>query len=349
MQNNHHKLINDLVKELQNWKKPIRIMEVCGSHTMAIGKFGIRSLLPPSIELISGPGCPVCVTPASVIDALVSLKGVTIATFGDLIRVPGSEMSLEDARAEGLDVKIVYSPLEALKIAKTRETIFVGIGFETTTPGIAYTILEAQKQNLTNFSVLPAFKTVPAALQALLSTKDIAIDSFILPGHVSVIIGSDAYQFLTDDYNIGGVVTGFEPLPILLAIKKMLSQIESGKPQIENCYSEVVSAQGNVSAQQMTDEVLQPQSAWWRGLGEIPDSGLGIREKYSRFDAINKYDLKITNHEIPSACRCGDVLKGFIKPAQCPLFAKTCNPAHPVGPCMVSSEGSCAAYYKYER
>lgn len=324
-------------------------MEVCGSHTMVIGKYGIRSLLPPSIELISGPGCPVCVTPASFIDALLTLKNVTIATFGDLIRVPGINGTLEQARAAGLDVRIVYSPLEALKIASTRETVFAGIGFETTIPGIAHTLLEAQRLKLHNFSVLPAFKTIPPALKALLSTDNIAIDGFILPGHVSVITGSAAYQFLVDDFHTGGVIAGFEPITLLQTIKDIISQLKRGIPMIENAYKEVVSIQGNIPAQNIIRKVLQPEDAYWRGLGKIPASGLGIKEEFAQFNAIRKYDLQITETEMPSGCRCGDVLKGFIKPPQCPLFATTCHPAHPLGPCMVSSEGSCAAYYKYER
>lgn len=342
-------LIKKIVSELQEWEKPVKFMEVCGSHTMAIGHWGIRKLLPKSISLISGPGCPVCVTPSSVIDSLIDLKDVTIATFGDLIRVPGNKGTLEQARANGLDVRIVYSPMEALEMAREKETVLVGIGFETTIPGIAYTIMEASRLNLKNFSVLPAFKLVPPALDALLSAKDTNVDGFILPGHVSVIIGSDAYKLLPEKFGIGGVVTGFEPLDILVGIKKLIQQIKLQKPKIENEYSRVVSKEGNKQAQKIIYKVLEKEDALWRGLGWIPMSGLGIREEFSRFDAIKKYGIEITDTEKQTGCRCGDVLKGNIIPPECPLFGNVCKPNNPIGPCMVSSEGSCAAYYKYER
>ncbi len=342
-------LIKKIVTELQGWKKPVKFMEVCGSHTMAIGHWGIRKLLPETISLISGPGCPVCVTPSSVIDSLIDLKDVTIATFGDLIRVPGNKGTLEQARAKGLDVRMIYSPMEALEMAREKETVFVGIGFETTIPGIAYTIMEASRQNLKNFSVLPAFKLIPPALDALLSAKDTEVDGFILPGHVSVIIGSDAYNLLPEKFGIGGVVTGFEPLDILVGIKKLTDQIKAEKPEIENEYSRVVTGKGNMQAQEIIYKVLEVEDALWRGLGWIPKSGLGRREEFEEFDATKKYGITITDTEEQTGCRCGDVLKGKIIPPECPLFGKVCNPNNPIGPCMVSSEGSCAAYYKYER
>lgn len=342
-------LINQIVDELKNWQTPIKIMEVCGSHTMAIGHWGIRKLLPDSISLISGPGCPVCVTPSSLIDELIELEGVTIATFGDLIRVPGKEQTLEQARAKGLNVEIVYSPLEALKLAEKKEVVFVGIGFETTTPGIAQTIYLAAQKQMKNFSVLPAFKLVPPALDALLSTEDINLDGFLLPGHVSVIIGSKSYDLLPEKFGIGGVVAGFEPLDILLSVKLLTDQIEKNKPEIINEYDRVVNLKGNKIAQQIINEVLLIEDALWRGIGWIPKSGLGIREKYRDYDASYKYNIVLKEEEIDTGCRCADVLKGKIIPSQCSLFERTCTPAHPIGPCMVSSEGSCAAYYKYER
>ncbi|MCK4655334.1 MAG: hydrogenase formation protein HypD [Candidatus Cloacimonetes bacterium] len=342
-------LIKKIVAELHGWKKPIKFMEVCGSHTMAIGHWGIRKLLPKSILLISGPGCPVCVTPSSVIDSLIDLKYVTIATFGDLVRVPGNKGTLEQARAKGLDVRMIYSPMEALEMAREKETVFVGIGFETTIPGIAYTIMEASRQNLKNFSVLPAFKLVPPALDALLSAKDTNVNGFILPGHVSVIIGSDAYSLLPEKFGIGGVVTGFEPLDILVGIKKLTDQIKTEKPEIENEYSRVVSSSGNLQAQKVIEKVLKVEDALWRGLGWIPKSGLGIKKEFGEFNAIRKYGIEITDTEEQTGCRCGDVLKGKIIPPECLLFGKVCLPNNPIGPCMVSSEGSCAAYYKYER
>lgn len=342
-------LIGKIVDQLQGWQTPIKIMEVCGSHTMAIGHWGIRKLLPPSISLLSGPGCPVCVTPSSLIDELIKLEGITIATFGDLIRVPGKAQTLEQARAQGLDIALVYSPLEALKLAEKKEVVFVGIGFETTIPGIAQTIYLAAQKKLKNFSVFPAFKLVPPALDALLATEDINLNGFLLPGHVSVIIGSNSYDLLPEKYKIGGVVSGFEPLDILLAVKLLTEQIKKGEPKILNEYDRVVGEAGNKIAQQLILEVLQIEDALWRGLGWIPASGLGIREKYSEYDAVKKYNITLKDEVIDNGCRCTDVLKGKIIPSQCPLFEKSCTPAHPVGPCMVSSEGSCAAYYKYER
>ncbi|RLC49729.1 MAG: hydrogenase formation protein HypD [Candidatus Cloacimonadota bacterium] len=341
-------IIRKIVNKLQNWRKPIKIMEVCGSHTMAIGHWGIRKLLPSSISLISGPGCPVCVTPASLIDELIKLNDVTIAVFGDLLRVPGKDGTLEQARAKGLDVRIVYSPLEALKFAEDKETIFVGIGFETTIPGVAQTILEAQKRKLKKFSVFPAFKLVPPALDALLSSEEVAINGFLLPGHVSVVIGSDAYEFLPKKFEIGGVIAGFEPLDILQAVNILTEQIKENKPKIENEYNRVVSKTGNYQAQKVMNEVLQPQDALWRGIGWIPKSGLGIKKKYENFDASKKYHIELSESEETNGCKCGDVLKGTIIPPECSFFGKICTPENPLGPCMVSSEGSCAAYYKYE-
>ena len=341
-------LAQKLLTRISRYKDDIRIMEVCGSHTMAIGKWALRKLLPPNIHLISGPGCPVCVTPPSIIDSLIDLRSVTIATFGDMLRLPGNNGTLEDARAAGLDVRIVYSPLDALKLAKENETIFIGIGFETTIPGIAHTIRLASQKNLTSLSVLPAFKIIPPALKALLNSSEVNIDGFILPGNVSAIIGSNAYEFLPQEFNLGGVVTGFEPLDILTAINMLIDQQQNNSPKIENEYQRVVSPAGNINAQQAINEVLQVQDSWWRGLGYIPASGLGIREKFRDFDAIYKYNLNITDQEKDTGCQCGDVLKGIITPPQCPLFATKCTPANPIGPCMVSSEGSCAAYYKYE-
>lgn len=342
-------LIGKIIEELQDFRQPVKFMEVCGSHTMAIGHWGIRKLLPQNIKLISGPGCPVCVTPSSMIDELIKLKNVTIAAFGDLLRVPGSLGTLEQARAAGADIRIIYSPLEALEFAGKKETVLTGIGFETTIPGIALTIQKAAEENIKNFSVLPAFKLVPPALEALLSGGDLEVNGFILPGHVSVVIGADAYKMLPEKFGIGGVVTGFEPLDILLGIRKLVNQIKEERPEIENEYGRVVTKTGNPKAKQIIDQILQTEDAVWRGLGLIPLSGLGIREEYSQFDAGKKYGLKITDSEKNSGCRCADVLKGKIIPSQCALFANTCEPGNPLGPCMVSSEGSCAAYYRYER
>ena len=342
-------LIEKIIDELQDFRQPVKFMEVCGSHTMAIGHWGIRKLLPQNIKLISGPGCPVCVTPSSIIDALIDLKNITIAVFGDLLRVPGSHGTLEQARASGADVRIIYSPLEALEIAELKETVLVGIGFETTIPGMALVLQKAAAVKLKNFSLLPAFKLIPPALDALLSGSDVQVDGFILPGHVSVVIGADAYKFLPQKFGIGGVVTGFEPLDILLGIRNLVNQIKQEQPKIENEYGRVVTKTGNLQAKKIIDQTLQTEDAIWRGLGMIPQSGLGIRPEYAQYDAVKKYGLKINGKEIHTGCRCAEVLKGAITPADCPLFARICQPANPLGPCMVSSEGSCAAYYRYER
>ncbi|MBN1949179.1 MAG: hydrogenase formation protein HypD [Candidatus Cloacimonetes bacterium] len=341
-------LIADILQLLQSHQQPLRLMEVCGTHTMAIGHWGIRKLLPATISLISGPGCPVCVTPTSLIDALIELKSVTIATFGDLIRVPGNYGSLELARARGLQVKVIYSPLEALELAEKREVILVGIGFETTIPGMAQTLIEARRRNLKNFSLLPAFKTIPPALRALLKENDVQIDGFLLPGHVSVIIGLESYRFMTQEFGIGGIITGFEPLDIVTAIYHLALQQENS-PRIENEYRRCVSDRGNRIARDLMEQVLEVQDAPWRGLGWIPGSGLGIRAEFAEFDASRKYGITLAAGNDPPGCRCGDVLKGKIIPPECPLFARVCQPENPIGPCMVSSEGSCAAYYKYEQ
>lgn len=343
------KLIKNIVDDLKRCNDPIKIMEVCGSHTMAIGHWGIRKLLPENISLISGPGCPVCVTPSSLIDELIKLENVTIATFGDVLRVPGKNETLEHARARGLDVRIVYSPLEALELSKQNETIFVGIGFETTIPGIAQTILMAKQQNLRNFSVLPAFKLVPPALEVLLSSEDIKLDGVLLPGHVSVIIGAESYLSLPEKYKIGGVVAGFEPLDILSAVKIIIQQAKTNSPAIVNEYNRVVNLVGNKHAQKVINSVLRVEDALWRGIGWIPKSGLGISDEFSDFDASKKYQIELKDEESNTGCKCADVLKGKIIPPECPLFEKVCDPANPIGPCMVSSEGSCAAYYRYER
>jgi len=341
-------LIETLVKDINEYSSSLKIMEVCGSHTMSIGRWGIRKMIPKSIQLVSGPGCPVCVTPASLIDQLLEIDNITLAIFGDLMRVPGKNGSLEQARARGKDIRIVYSPLDALEIAREKETIFVGIGFETTIPGIAHSIIKAQQLKLSNFSVYPAGKLIPPALEFLLSQKDTILEGFILPGHVSVIIGEEAYDFLVKKFAIGGVITGFEPLDILISIKKLLDQKQKKQPLIDNEYKRVVSHKGNESAKKAIYRVFQPETSLWRGLGEIPDSGLGIKPEFSQFDARLKYSFpELENNEHPG-CRCSDVLKGVISPPECKLFKKVCTPKNPLGSCMVSSEGSCAAYYKYE-
>lgn len=333
-----------------NSGEPIKIMEVCGSHTMAISRYGLRQILPENIKLISGPGCPVCVTAQNEIDASISLasQGVTIATFGDLVRVPGNNSSLQEERAKGRDVRVFYSPLDALDYAManpSKEVVFIGIGFETTIPSVALTIKEAYTKKIKNYSVYCLHKTMPKALEALVVNGS-DIQGFLLPGHVSAITGSTIYNFLVDKYKIGGVVSGFEASDILMSVVMILKNLED--PKIEIQYKRVVKDDGNIEAQKLIEEVFEDSDAEWRGLGMIEGSGLKIREKYSEYDAEKKFNIKKPNSgtEI-KGCRCGDVLKGIITPKQCPLFGKACTPVNPIGPCMVSSEGSCAAYYKY--
>lgn len=347
---------NDLIKkaiemiDILNPGTQFNIMEVCGSHTMAISKYGLRQIMPRNIRLISGPGCPVCVTAQNEIDSIIELanKNVTIATFGDLIRVPGNKSSLQEERAAGRDVKVFYSPIDALQYARenpTKEVVFIGIGFETTIPTVAVTIEKAKTENIKNYSVYCLHKTMPEALRTLLVGGS-NVQGFLLPGHVSTITGMGIYKFLADDFGVGGVISGFEAKDILMSIIMLLKNYK--KPSIEIQYKRVVKAEGNIEAQKMIDEIFEPCSSTWRGLGEIKGSGLKINNKYSDFDAALKFDIKPVGENIEiKGCRCGDVLKGFIIPHECPLFGKLCTPENPVGPCMVSSEGSCAAFYKY--
>jgi hydrogenase expression/formation protein HypD len=335
-------------------KTEVRFMEVCGTHTVSIFRNGIKSLLPPQISLISGPGCPVCVTATQDIDKALKLcqknDNLIITTFGDMLRVPGSKGSLDAARASGADVRIVYSPLDALELARNTpesKIIFVGVGFETTTPTIAATIIEAEKQGIENFSILGFHKLLPPALDALLDDKEIMIDGFILPGHVSIIIGMQAYQPLMDKYQIPCVVSGFEPVDILESVITLVKQIENKTPMLENAYPRAVTNKGNTNARKIIDTVFKPCSVAWRGLGVIPDSGLKIRKRFTDFDAETIFDLTTIPCKEPPGCRCGEILKGLASPVDCPLYGRQCNPANPIGPCMVSTEGTCAAYYKY--
>jgi hydrogenase expression/formation protein HypD len=336
-------------------KEPLRIMEVCGTHTMAIFRHGLRSLLPNNIELVSGPGCPVCVTAASHIDSFITLAnrpGIHIVTFGDLYRVPGSarqNSSLAQAAGNGARIDMVYSPMEALNIAKANpdETVvFLGIGFETTTPTVAATILAAQEAGIDNFVVYSVHKLMPPALTALFN-EDMAIDGLLCPGHVSSIIGAEAYEPLVSRFGLPCVVAGFEAADILQALLMLLKQRNSGKAKVENAYTRVVSWAGNPRARAVVNKVFKPAPALWRGLGEIPASGLEIRPKYQQFDAKIRFDIRPVKASEPPGCRCGEILKGLKSPEDCPLFGKRCTPVTPVGPCMVSSEGTCAAFYRY--
>ncbi len=334
--------------------RQVNIMEVCGTHTMSAFRAGLRSLLPPNIKLMSGPGCPVCVTTSAFVDTAIALARrpqVTITTFGDMLRVPGASSSLETERARGGQVKIVYSPLDALAMARQqpgREIVFLGVGFETTAPTVAWTIAQAQEEQLTNYSVLTAHKTMPQAMAALLSAPDLKIDAFMCPGHVSVVTGAQIYDFISRDYHRPCVVTGFEPIDMAQAIAMMLMQIRKAQAKVEIQYRRSVSQTGNVAAQQTIRKIFQTSDAQWRGLGVIRDSGLTIRPEYAAFDASVKFGpLDITETEEPAGCRCGEVLRGACTPPECPLFRQNCTPTSPVGACMVSSEGTCAAYYRY--
>lgn len=328
-------------------------MEVCGTHTMSAFRAGLRSVLPTSVSLLSGPGCPVCVTPNAFVDRAIALArrpGTRVATFGDMIRVPGTESSLEQARAAGASVRVVYSALDALQDARANpgvEVVFLGVGFETTVPGTAWALREA-RQGVANFSVLGAHKTMPHAMAALLRGGDVKVDGFICPGHVSVIIGADAYQFICRDFRIPCVVAGFEGVDMLAGIAMLLRQLVESRAEVEIQYTRTVTREGNAKARAMIDEVFEESDEEWRGLGLIARSGLRIREAFAAHDAARRFrDISVPAPVEPRGCACGDVLRGSKTPNECPLFRKRCTPDHPVGACMVSSEGTCAAYYRY--
>ena len=332
---------------------PVRVMEVCGTHTMAIARSGIRSLVSPRVALISGPGCPVCVTPDGYIDAAIALgrrDGVVLATFGDMVKVPGTASTLERQRGAGADVRVVYSPLDAVAAAAAepgREVVFLGVGFETTAPAIAGAILAARERGVANFSVLASVRTIPEAMAILAADPEIRIEAFLCPAHVSAIIGADAYRPIAESYRIPCVVAGFEPLDILLGLAMILDQKREGRAAVENEYSRVVTASGNARARDVIGRVFEKSDAGWRGIGVLPDSGLAIRAEYAAFDAQQRFGIAIAPTRAATACRCGDVLKGKIAPDGCALFGTACTPDTPVGPCMVSTEGTCAAHYKY--
>lgn len=331
---------------------PVRIMEVCGTHTMEIGRLGLRRLLPENIELVSGPGCPVCVTPAPFFDALAALaleKNVRIVTFGDLFRVPGNRTSFAQAKAKGAAIDIVTSPLAAVDIARKnpgQETVFTAVGFETTAPSTAAAVRETASQRCAHLSFLSAHRLVPPALEALLSDPGVHISAFLLPGHVSAIIGEDAFKFLADR-KTPGVIAGFEPLDILAGILAILDMLYDSNASVKNVYPRVARKEGNAAAVKLIYETFKPCEAAWRGIGMLPGSGLRLRSRYADYDAALKFGLSLDTEEMPPGCSCGEVLKGLRRPDKCPLFGKACTPGSPVGPCMVSSEGSCAAYFRY--
>jgi len=342
--------------------RPVRLMEFCGGHTHAVLRYGIPSLLPSSVGLRSGPGCPVCVTSPSDLDraiALARVPEVILATFGDMVRVPGSVVAGQDVgqtlaqvRAEGADVRVIYSPLNALDIARQnprRPVILLGIGFETTAPMVASAVLAAATDVIENFFVLSTHKLTPPATRAILEASEVALDGIIGPGHVTTIIGSDAWRFLPQDYGIPCAIAGFEPLDILQAVLALVEMAQEGRPSVANPYRRSVRPRGNVPAQQTLEQVFQVADVEWRGLGVVPQSGLLLRDRYARFDAARAFPVDLPAAVEPAGCRCGDVLRGVLLPPECRLFGRTCTPQSPVGPCMVSAEGACAAYFRYGR
>jgi len=347
------KITDSIKRLLEKIGRPVNLMEVCGTHTVAIFRHGIRNLIPKEINLLSGPGCPVCVTPLKDVDtaiAISQLDGVILSTFGDMMRVPGSKQSLYHAQAEGAQIRVVYSPMDALNIASKdngKTVVFFATGFETTSPSIAGTIFEAERLGIKEFSVYSAHKLIPPALQALVCSNDVKVDGFILPGHVSTIIGSRPYGFIASDYRIPSVITGFEATDILQGIMMILKQIAAKKAEVEIQYKRVVREDGNQKAISLLYEYFEPCDSNWRGLGVIPQSGLALRTHVKHRDARTIFDIDIPDAREPKSCLCGQVLRGVKKPTDCILFGKTCTPERPVGACMVSTEGSCAAYYRY--
>jgi hydrogenase expression/formation protein HypD len=350
------KLAKGLLRAIEELvDREISLMEVCGTHTVAIFRHGIKRVLPSSIRLLSGPGCPVCVTPTRDVDAAIWFAGqsdVILTTFGDMMRVPGTNGSLEDARADGADVRVVYSVMDALGLAKenpSKRVVFFGVGFETTSPSIASTLSFAKMEKTKNFFVYSCHKLIPPAMRGILEAGEVKVDGFICPGHVSTIIGSLPYEFIADEFGLPCVIAGFEPLDILQAIYMLARQIKNGRAQVEIQYLRSVRPTGNRKALSKLYEVFEPADSEWRGIGTIPASGLSIRDEYKGFDASLHFDIPSQDvGEDRKGCRCGEILRGLLSPPECPLFGDLCTPQSPVGPCMVSSEGTCAAHYRYE-
>lgn len=348
-------VINSLTGKLaDSLGRPLHIMEVCGGHTHSIFKYGIARMLPPEIELVHGPGCPVCVLPIGQVDDCITIaetKDVILTTFGDAMRVPGSRKSLLQAKAEGCDIRMVYSPLDALKLARdnpNRDVVFFGLGFETTMPATAFTILQAEAEGIGNFSLFSNHITIIPTMRAILQSPELILDGFLGPGHVSMVIGTEPYQFIAQNYHRPLVVAGFEPLDILQSIWLVVKQLAEGRSEIENQYGRIVPPNGNKAALEAIEKIFEPREFFeWRGLGSIDHSGVRIREAYAKFDAERKFALASQRIADPHGCQCGEVLKGLIKPRECKVFGKTCTPEQPLGALMVSSEGACAAYYQY--
>jgi len=335
--------------------RPVTVMEVCGTHTVSLFRTGARSLLPAGLRLLSGPGCPVCVTSQGYLDAACALAarpGVTIATYGDMMRVPGSQGSLERLRGEGAEIAVVFSARDALRLAREhpeRELVFLAVGFETTAPATAVTLLAAAAAGVTNFSILPGHKLVIPAMAALLAAGEVPVDGFLCPGHVSVVIGADAFRPIAEGFGKPCAVAGFELEGMLVAIRALLVQIVAGQARVDNAYPAVVSAAGNRRAWELVLSVFEPGDDAWRAMGVIPASGLALRERFRHFDARERFGVTFGPDVHPPGCLCGEVIQGKASPADCALFAGECTPLAPVGPCMVSSEGTCAAWYRYGR
>lgn len=335
---------------LERIGREVKIMEVCGTHTMSVARHGLKDLFKENLDLISGPGCPVCVTPDSGFSLVFQAAeaGKIVTTFGDMMRVPLNGRSLSTLRGEGLDIRVIYSPYDALKMAEKepeKEFVMAGIGFETTSPLFASIVLQSQRKGISNLKLVSLFKTMPPVLNALLEAEDLKIDGLILPGHVSTIIGIEPYAELVEKHGVPAVVSGFEPVDIVESIRMILRQIVENRNRVENEYTRVVRHKGNVKAVRLMQEVFKPVDSEWRGLGVISGSGLALREEFKFFDAVEEYGLKPIETTKPKGCLCGEVVRGSKKPFECMLYRKVCRPDNPIGPCMVSSEGTCAAYY----
>jgi hydrogenase expression/formation protein HypD len=348
-------LARRLIAEIHNLAhRPLAFMEFCGGHTHAIMQHGIRQLMPENVRLLSGPGCPVCVTSQRDIDyaiALSQLPDVVIATFGDMVRVPGTSFTLQEAAAAGSHVRILYSPLDAVRYAQEhpeKQVIFLGVGFETTAPGVAASILQARALALSNYTIFSMHKYTPPGMHAILNAGEVRLHGIIGPGHVSAIIGLDGWQFLPEQYAMPVVVAGFEPVDILLALRNLVELAISGQARALNAYNRSVVPQGNPAALKIMNQVFETTDADWRGFGFIPQSGMGIRPEFQEYDAAVRFALPDVPSREPPGCRCGDVLRGVIEPPACPLYGKACTPQRPKGPCMVSDEGACSAYYLYQ-
>jgi hydrogenase expression/formation protein HypD len=346
-------LVRSIVETATRLGRPATFMEVCGTHTHAVAGAGLRRMLPAGIRLVSGPGCPVCVTPVGYLDralALAARPGTVICTFGDLMRVPSSTLTLEQARAQGRDVQIVYSPRDALAVAQStdRQVVFLAVGFETTTPTIAAALAEAEAAGIPNFQILPGNKLIPPAMLALVDDPELEVHGFLLPGHVSVLTGWEAFRFLAEEHGVPGAVVGFAPTDILRGVLELIEQNAGGRCAIVNLYGTVVSPLGNPTAGALVERFFAPADDGWRGFGVIPRSGLALRPEWAHRDA-SRIPVELPPPQEPAGCRCGDVLRGAIDPPECPLFDAGCSPATPVGACMVSSEGTCSAWFRHER